>query len=78
MLEFQPKVITTEEEYDRALETVEKLMAFKERSPEQTAILQLLVTLIEEFENKHYPIEPSSPHAILKHLMKQGKLNKLI
>jgi HTH-type transcriptional regulator/antitoxin HigA len=62
-------IFSTEEEYDRTLETVEKLMACKNRTPEQTAILQLLVTLIEEFESKHYPIEPSSPHAILQHLM---------
>jgi HTH-type transcriptional regulator / antitoxin HigA len=69
LVEYQPKVITTEAEYDHALETVEKLMACKQRTPEQTAILQLLVTLIEEFETKHYPIEPSSPHAMLEHLM---------
>lgn len=76
LVEFQPKTIATEEEYDRALETVEKLMAFKERSPEQTEILKLLVTLIEEFENKHYPIEPASPHAILKHLMEARKIKQ--
>ena len=69
LVEYQPKVITTEAEYDQALETVEKLMAYQQRTPEQTAILQLLVTLIEEFETKHYPIEPSSPHAMLEHLM---------
>ncbi|WP_341529730.1 transcriptional regulator [Nostoc sp. UHCC 0302] len=69
LVEFQPKIITTEEEYDRTLETVEKLMACKARTPEQTAILQLLVALVEEFENKHYPIEPAPPHAIVKHLM---------
>ncbi|MCM0591537.1 MAG: helix-turn-helix domain-containing protein [Gloeotrichia echinulata DVL01] len=69
LVEYQPKVITTEEEYDHALETVEKLMADQQRTPEQTAILQLLVTIIEDFENKHYPIEPSSPHAMLDHLM---------
>jgi HTH-type transcriptional regulator/antitoxin HigA len=66
---MKPQAIATEEEYDRTLETVEKLMACINRTPEQTAILQLLVTLIEEFEHKHYPLEPSSPHAILKHLM---------
>ncbi|MBE9055097.1 MULTISPECIES: type II toxin-antitoxin system HigA family antitoxin [Sphaerospermopsis] len=69
LVEYQPKIITTEAEYDQALETVEKLIANKQRTPEQTAILQLLVTLIEEFENKHYPLEPSSPHAMLEHLM---------
>jgi HTH-type transcriptional regulator/antitoxin HigA len=69
LVEYQPKVIITEAEYDQALETVEKLMADQQRIPEQTAILQLLVTLIEEFETKHYPVEPSSPHAMLEHLM---------
>jgi HTH-type transcriptional regulator/antitoxin HigA len=69
LIEYQPKIITTEAEYDQALATVEKLMANKQRTPEQTAILQLLVTLIEDFENKHYPLEPSSPHAMLEHLM---------
>ncbi|MBH8574262.1 transcriptional regulator [Nostocaceae cyanobacterium CENA369] len=69
LLVFQPKAIATEAESDRTLEAVEKLMACKQRTPEQTAILQLLVILVEEFENKHYPIEPASPHAILKHLM---------
>ena len=69
LVEYQPKIITTEAEYDQALETVEKLMADKQRTPEQTAILQLLVTLIEEFENNQYSIEASSPSAMLEHLM---------
>ncbi len=69
LVEYQPKIITTEAEYDQALETVEKLMADKQRTPEQTAILQLLVTLIEEFENNQYSIEASSPCAMLEHLM---------
>jgi len=30
LVEFQPQVITTEEEYDRTLKTVEKLMACKD------------------------------------------------
>ncbi|WP_235335331.1 hypothetical protein [Aphanizomenon flos-aquae] len=38
LVEYQPKVITTEAEYDQALETVEKLMADQQRTPEQTAI----------------------------------------
>ncbi len=29
----------------------------------------LLVTLIEAYEAEHYPIESSSPHEILQHLM---------
>lgn len=69
LVRYQPKIITTEKEYDRALETVEQLMANKNRSSEQTAMLQLLVTLIEDFENKYYPMPTSPPYAVLEHLM---------
>ena len=69
LVEFQPQVISSEAEYDRALEAVEKLMGFKNRTPEQTAILKLLVTLIEAYETTHYPMEPSTPHEMLEHLM---------
>lgn len=39
-------------------------MGCKNRSPEQTAILQLLVSLIEEYESKNYSMRESSPHEI--------------
>lgn len=58
LAEFQPKVITTEEENERYLEAVEKLMACKNRTPEQDALLKLLVTLIENFEDEHYQLQP--------------------
>ncbi|MBD2771771.1 helix-turn-helix domain-containing protein [Iningainema tapete] len=83
LVEIQPKVITSEEEYDSALEATEKLMSCKSRSPEQTAILQLLVTLIEEYETKNYLMGESSPHEIIQHLMeaqeiKQSDLVKIL
>ncbi len=40
--------------YKRALAVVEKLMAVKNRTPEQNALLDLLVILIENFEDEHY------------------------
>jgi len=69
LAEFQPKIISTEEEYDYALEMAERLIAIKERTSEQTALLNLFVRVIEEYEEVHYPTAPSSPHAILQHLM---------
>lgn len=76
LVEFQPKIITSEEEYDLALNSAEKLMNCKNRSPEQTAILQLLVNLIEEYESKHYPMGESSPHEILQYLIEVRGLNE--
>jgi HTH-type transcriptional regulator / antitoxin HigA len=56
LAEIQPQVITSEEENERYLEIVEELMACKNRTPEQNALLKLLVLLIEEFEDEHYPL----------------------
>ncbi|HEY9693376.1 MAG TPA: hypothetical protein V6D15_14285 [Oculatellaceae cyanobacterium] len=58
LAEVQPKVITSEEENEIYLEIVEKLMACKNRTLEQNALLKLLVTLIEDFEEQHYQLHP--------------------
>ena len=69
LTEFQPRVITTEAENERALAVVEKLMAVKNRTPEQNALLDLLVILIEKFEDEHYQLNAATPQSILLHLM---------
>ena len=56
LAEVQPQVITSEAENERYLEIVEQLMACKNRTPEQNALLKLLVLLIEEFEDERYPL----------------------
>lgn len=71
LAEVQPKVIETEEEYEQVLETAERLTFCQNRTPEQTALLQLLVTLIEDFEGKSYPMAAVSPHDMLEHLMEE-------
>lgn len=69
LTEFQPRVITTEAENERALAVVEKLMAVKNRTPEQNALLDLLVILIEKFEDEHYQLNAATPQSILLHLI---------
>ena len=64
-----PHVITTEEENEQALQIVEKLMSSESRTPEENQLLQLLVALIEKFEDDHYQLDASSPHSILVHLL---------
>lgn len=76
LVEFQPKVITTEEENERTLRIVEKLMSVKNRTPEQNALLELLVILIEKFEDEHYQLNASTPHSILLHLMEARDLKQ--
>ena len=59
-----PKVIKTEEENERALAIVESLMQKGEgnMTPEEGALLELLMDLIHDFEEKAYPIPRSEPH----------------
>ncbi len=76
LAEYQPQVINSEEDYDRMLADVEQLIGNKNRSPEQTALLQILVRLIEEYESKNHPMGESSPHLILQHLMEAREIKQ--
>jgi HTH-type transcriptional regulator / antitoxin HigA len=65
-----PVVIETEEENDRMLAVVEKLMDKGENlSPEEEKLLKLLTRLIEDFEENYYHPKEASPLEILHHLI---------
>ncbi len=66
LAEIAPKVIETEDEYDRLLVIAERLTFAKNSTPEERILYKLLVTLIEVYEAENYPIE-SEPHEILQH-----------
>ena len=79
LLETFPRRIETEEENERFLQIVEKLIDKGEGnlSPEESMLLDLLATLIEEFEEKAYPMgEISTPLSTLKFLMEQNDLKQ--
>jgi HTH-type transcriptional regulator / antitoxin HigA len=72
-LKIVPKVIETEAENEKCLAIVEALM-FKgqNRTIEETALLRVIVLLIEEFEEKYYSFkewQKTTPHEFLQHLM---------
>ncbi|BAY60506.1 hypothetical protein NIES22_05650 [Calothrix brevissima NIES-22] len=69
LLHYQPRIIKTEAENEHFLKVVEELLARPDLSPEEDAVLELLVKLIEDFEEKHYQINASTPHSRLLHLM---------
>lgn len=50
----------------------EKLTFAKNRTLEEKALHNLIVTLIEVYEAKHYSMEDSLPHEILNHLMESS------
>jgi len=74
-----PGIIETEEENDAALEIIERLMDKGENnlSPEEDRLFRLLVKLIEDFEDKAYPIgNAATPLDTLKALIQEHELKQ--
>ncbi len=77
LVQYQPKLIRTEEENEKALAVVEELMHRQNRSPEENELYDLLITLIEKFEQEFYaPGEMSTPHSMLLFLMEQQDIKQ--
>jgi HTH-type transcriptional regulator / antitoxin HigA len=76
MTEILPIVIETEAEYDRALAIAEKLTFDRNKTPEQRAIYQLLVMLIEAYETKHYPMPTSTSQEVLIHIIEASGIDR--
>src|SRR5712664_2469820 len=72
------ETIRTEEENDKAVEFAGRLMRKGDkRSPEETRLLDLLVPLIEDFEEKAYPMgDKSNPRVALRELMREHELKQ--
>lgn len=69
LVEYQQKIITTEEENEQAIALALTLEHRPNRTTEEEMLLELLVTLIEKFEETHYPITQGTPNSMLMHLM---------
>ncbi len=65
-----PVIIETEEENERMLRVIEKLMDKGENlSPEEEKLLKLLSRLVEDFEERYYHPRDATPLEVLHHLM---------
>jgi HTH-type transcriptional regulator/antitoxin HigA len=72
-----PQLIESEAEYERMLAIVEPMMSREDKlSPEEAKLFDLLVKLIQDYEEEHYPIEPAAPHQVLQHLMEARGLQQ--
>ncbi len=69
------KLIKTEKDYKEALKLADKLFDAKPDTPDGDK-LDLLVTLIELYEKKNFPIENPSPLAAIKFRMEQLNLSQ--
>jgi len=69
------KPIRSEEDYDKALKRLEKIFDSQPGSKEGDE-LEILSLLIEDYENKHYPIGPPNPIEAIKFRMDQLGMNQ--
>ena len=76
MARHQPKVIITEEENEQALALAQEIEHRKNRTIEEEELLELLITLIEKFEEKHYPIPQGKPQDTLRYLLEENNLKQ--
>ena len=68
------KPVKTRKDYDAALKAIEALMSAKRNSPEGDR-LDVLVTLVEAYEARHFPLDHPDPVAAIKFVMEQRNLS---
>lgn len=73
--EIMVRPIKTEADYEVALAEIEKLFDAELGTPEGDR-LDILVTLVEAYEEKHYPILPPDPIAALEYYMESRGLER--
>jgi HTH-type transcriptional regulator/antitoxin HigA len=67
------KPIRTRRDYNAALRAIESLMTAKRNTPEGDR-LDVLVTLVEAYEARHFPLDLPDPVAAIKLVMEQRNL----
>jgi HTH-type transcriptional regulator/antitoxin HigA len=69
------KPIRTKADYEKALAEVERLWGAKSGTPKGDR-LDVLATLIDTYEAKHYPMDPPDPVEAIKFRMEQQGLSR--
>ena len=67
------KPIRTKRDYEATLKTIESLMGAKRNTPEGDR-LDVLVTLVEAYEARHFPLDLPDPVAAIRFVMEQRGL----
>ena len=67
--------IKNEADYDSALAVIDNLMGAAPNTS-QSDELEIVVTLVEAYEAKHWPIDAPDPIAVIKHVMEARGLHQ--
>ena len=71
-----PHVIRTEEEHDRLANELLRLDESENPSVEERELAELLTVLIDDYEERRYPIQKAEPRQTLRHLMEARGLTQ--
>jgi len=71
-----PHVIRTEAEHARFTDELLRLDEREDLTPEEHELAELLTVLIDEYEERRYPIRKASPQQNLRHLMEARNLTQ--
>ena len=71
---FTPKVIESVKENRLALRALDELLEIEKRTPEERAMVELLGTLIDQFERREYPTRRSEPRETLAWLIEENAM----
>lgn len=69
------KPIKTEKDYQEGLKEIKKLWDAEPDTPTGDR-LEIIMALVESYENNHYPIDPPDPVEAIKFRMEQQGLNQ--
>ena len=72
---MQIRPIRTEQDHDEALARIDELMGAKLGTPEGDE-LDVLVTLVDAYEEKHFPMDPPDPIMAIQFRMEQQGLTR--
>jgi HTH-type transcriptional regulator/antitoxin HigA len=71
-----PHVIRADDECERLTSELLRLDEREDPSPEEKELAELLTVLIDDYEQRRYPIRKSSPQQTLHHLMEALNLTQ--
>jgi len=71
-----PHVIRTDEECERLTGELLRLDEREDATREEKELAELLTVLIEDYEERRYPIRKATPHQTLQHLMEARNLTQ--
>jgi HTH-type transcriptional regulator / antitoxin HigA len=71
------RVIRSEEEYDQAIEMLNRLSDLgRDQTPDEREYLLALAVFVEKYEDVHYPIPPASGVEMLRFLIEARELTQ--